>query len=106
MKLALKLSIPGILALSLCASTAVSAAEPAAEFDDTTDTRPIGAMAEVPPLVKATLDRELPGAALRTGSLAASGSGDVYDLDVVQMQQAWNVRIATSGDLIVKRRRG
>lgn len=100
MKLSFKLNIPGVLALTLLASTPSKPVNP--------DGREV-VIEQVPAHVKATLDRELPGANLSRGLLTEAGKSGghrgVYDLDVTQADRDWNIQILATGDLVAKRRR-
>jgi hypothetical protein len=96
MRFSLKLNIPGVLALSLLATTPAKGAAAGREV----------VIEQVPASVKATLDRELPGANLNRGLLTGKKNTDqVYDLNVKQLDTEWNIQITDAGDLIAKRRR-
>lgn len=92
MKLSFKLAVPGLLSIAFAlASTGCSSSQEA----------PV-AMSELPPAVKATLDRETAGGTITESEREVKKGKTVYSFDAELGGKKWDIAIAEDGTLLSK----
>ncbi len=92
MNLSFRLAIPGFLSLAFAIGSSGCAGSCEAPV----------ATAELPGPVRATLDRETPGATIKESERETKGGRVVYSIDAEVEGKLWDIAIAEDGTLISK----
>ena len=97
MRLSVRLAVPGLLSLALAFSSGGCASREHAEANET-----VIKMSDVPPRVKATLDRETAGGKVTEAEKEMMNGKAVYSFDAEIGGKEYDIAIAEDGTLLSK----